>query len=155
MTSSTHNLAASEDCTICGWAAETVHTAVHAKRCRRWQAACQALGYSPMTLNQAREAIDASQESLTTASSEGEKLAFGMKLLRAFYDQSLGIAIADGCADAHPTFEAFATMVNLDVMPEAVRERHPYVPGHIAPGAAVWYPADSRNRRFQFRRHSN
>ena len=142
-----------EDCPICGWAGETVHTAAHTKRCRRWQDAARKLGVTPKTTVQARRAIVDAQEGLETAKSPDKEAAMATLLLRALYDQSLGIAIDEGHSESHPPFETFAAMIKHNNIPESVRDRFPHTPGHIAPGAAVWYPADSRNRRNQFRRH--
>ncbi len=143
---------AHEDCPICGWDAATVFTQVHEKRCRRWkQAIADMNGYQPTPRPRVEVLIEELTQKLAAADDDVEAVKIAGALMRAHYDRSLGHAIDNGHYKDHPDYDAYASMLDLQGLPEGFRHLYPHQPGHIAPGFGFWEPADSKSRRLQFR----
>lgn len=104
-----------------------------------------------MTRPEAKEAIVQAREEVTDADTAAETLSAAMELVRALYDRSLAVAIANTSAEEHPEFWRYVSMLDLPEMPEPLRNKFPHEPGHMALGCTIWQPPGSRMRRLQFR----
>ena len=151
-TEAKRSVAGTEDCPICGWDAATINTNVHRKRCSLWQRAIRVLDYSPMVRSEAEDVIDDASLQLKGEDDDNAHAELMIKLLRAFYDRSLGMAIDNNNALDHPPFQEYVAMLDLPILNESVvRGRFPLNEGHIAPGFTIWEPNGSKERRMQFR----
>ena len=140
-----------QDCPICGWSKHTINTETHHKRCRNWQKACDTLGYQPMVRVEARETMDEVRDVIDDVETNADRFEANIKLGRAMYDRSLGLAIDNRNHEEHPTFNEYIAMLDVPEFGELLRERFPYNEGHIAPGFTVWEPPGSKDRKMQFR----
>jgi hypothetical protein len=150
----THDTQIPQDCAICGWAGETIHTALHTARCTRWQQAMAEMTYKPAGRANAEDAIEAAHNQLKAATTADDRLSAAQALAQGLYDRSLGLAIDEGNHLTHPGLDDYSTMIKLPYIPAEFRARHPYQDGHIASGATVWEPEGSKARKRQFRAFS-
>lgn len=140
-----------DDCPICGWSADSVHSPTHEKHCAYWQEACQALNHWPRVGDELKDIIEAARQLSKDADTPSARFDANIKLLHALFDHSLGNAIKNKRAMDHPKLPQYISMVHLDELGDQLRERFPYLPGHIAPGFTFWEPNGSREYKTQLR----